>query len=510
MKKLLSSFGLYLLIPFQLSGQIYPPDITKVVWDGQVLRRYFLVGGDEFNEGGVDKNKWSNCYDWGRSLCTDNENEIQYYTDGANFEFNSPGKLSLVAKDDGIFERAIWYEDDYKILCDGGYNKRYFNYTSGMLFSKRKFRWGLFEINAKLPAGQGLFPAFWLFEYNKPAWKAASDEIDIFEAKGECPFFLHQDVHGVLSPPWTLSNSGGWTQFASPSNSNFTNTFNTIRVAWEHSGFIQWSVNQSVVYAIWPFTYQQYMTIIANVALGKHVGSTSGCPSPFQNGPSSNTIFPATMEVDWIRVWKPLDCVANKTITNYPSNLTDMDCITGSTVKIGALNGNVNIITFANGVDIAAINEINFEHETILEGDIYARIVLCPNFPQNQLLGENEEYIVENPNNVMAKNNNANTNTNTNTDLTIKSSSNPTVEDLKRIYVYPNPSSAVFNCVLSEDFDIDACNFKVFDIYGIEKDFSFEFEGNKLLLSLKEPSRGVYYLIINFKGDMWTHKIVKM
>jgi beta-glucanase (GH16 family) len=506
MKKVLLFLSLFFLIPIKLVGQIYPPDITKVVWDGQVLRRYFLIAGDEFNEGVVDKRKWSNSFDWGRSLCNDEtyENEIHYYTDGANFEFNTPGKLSLITKNDGILERAIPYEADSYILCDGGYNKRYFSYTSGMLFSKRKFKWGLFEINAKLPAGQGFWPAFWLFEHNTPTWKVDEDEIDIFEAKGECPLFLHQDVHGVYNPPWTDDILGGWSQFSSSSNSNFTNSFNTMRVVWETSGFLQWSVNQSIVYAIWPFTYQQYMTVIANVALGKHIGSTSGCPSPFEDGPNSNTSFPAAMEIDWIRVWKQLDCVANRIITSYPSNLTDMDCITGLTVTIGALNSSVDIITFNNGVDIAAINEINFENETILEGDVYARIVSCPNFPQNHLLVENEEYIVEDPINTTVKN------IKTNTDLTIHNNSNPIINPSNKLNVYPNPSSSVFNCVLNDDFDIRECNFSVFDIIGNEIDFSFEIEGDKSVLSLNDASSGVYYLTINCKGEKWTQKIVKM
>src|SRR5262249_22772616 len=54
-----------------------------------------------------------------------------------------------------------------------------YQYTSGMLNTHNSFSqtYGLFEVNAKLPAGQGMWPAFWLLNENG-AWPP---ELDVME-----------------------------------------------------------------------------------------------------------------------------------------------------------------------------------------------------------------------------------------------------------------------------------------------------------------------------------------
>jgi beta-glucanase (GH16 family) len=60
---------------------------------------------------------------------------------------------------------------------------------SGAGFSQT---FGYFEIRAKLPAGPGLWPAFWLIANKDPK---ASAEIDIFEHYGVAPDIYHSVVH---------------------------------------------------------------------------------------------------------------------------------------------------------------------------------------------------------------------------------------------------------------------------------------------------------------------------
>lgn len=66
-------------------------------------------------------------------------------------------------------------------------------YMSGMLSTENSFsqRFGYFEMRAQLPAGQGLWPAFWMVA------KTQSEhiEIDIFEALGRDTGTIFQSVH---------------------------------------------------------------------------------------------------------------------------------------------------------------------------------------------------------------------------------------------------------------------------------------------------------------------------
>ena len=74
---------------------------------------------------------------------------------------------------------------------------RQFAYTSARLDTKDhlSFCYGKLVVRAKLPVGQGLWPAIWLLPQQQTygPWPA-SGEIDIMEAKGR----LHRQVSGTL------------------------------------------------------------------------------------------------------------------------------------------------------------------------------------------------------------------------------------------------------------------------------------------------------------------------
>ena len=118
---------------------------------------YSLLWADEFNGTSVDMNNWN--YNIGGEGWGNNEQE--YYTDkNATIE---EGNLVITGKAEQVGSNG---------------------YTSSRLTTKTKheFIYGKIEARIKIPAGQGLWPAFWMLGANIDAagWPVCG-EIDVME-----------------------------------------------------------------------------------------------------------------------------------------------------------------------------------------------------------------------------------------------------------------------------------------------------------------------------------------
>ncbi len=279
-------------IPPQANVNIDNPTLTvalnEEVDPGDTLT---LVFSDEFNDpAGLDPEKWfyetgdgteSGIPGWGN-------NELQYYLpDNARLE---GGSLVITAAEEQTVARP------------GGGATQIFNYTSARINTRDRFafRYGRIEARMKLPAGQGMWPAFWLLSQDSPygSW-AASGEIDVMEAVnlgGVGGNNVFGTIHYGDFFPGNLFTGENYTVPTS-----VTDEFHVYALEWDATE-IRWYVDD-VLYAVqnsWfstqgpfpaPFDHQFY--IIFNVAVGGNL------PGP----PNAGTVFPATMEVDWVRVY---------------------------------------------------------------------------------------------------------------------------------------------------------------------------------------------------------------
>jgi beta-glucanase (GH16 family) len=160
-----------------------------------------------------------------------------------------------------------------------------YDYSSGEINSYSSFTqlYGYFEMSAKLPAGQGLWPAFWLL----PADGSWPPEIDIMEVLGHDITTLHNAVH--------YNGRGGrhMSLGSSTQVDDLSQDFHTFGVNWQ-ADYITWYFDGEQVYqAATPAGLNKPMYMIANLAVG---GNWPGSPD-------SSTVFPAEYQIDYIRVY---------------------------------------------------------------------------------------------------------------------------------------------------------------------------------------------------------------
>jgi beta-glucanase (GH16 family) len=214
--------------------------------------RWNLTFNDEFTGSHPTLRRWSTCYDW---ACTNaGNNELERY-EKKNVTF-SEGALRLTARAQGAQGKP---------------------YTSGMIQSNHRyvFRYGFAEIRAKVPAGTGLWSAFWLLPSNKQ-WPP---EIDVVEIYGSQPRLASMTLHDL--------NQVTQQSFNGP---NYSNGYHTFGVDWE-PGSISWYIDgilrQRVIASI-----DTPMYLLADLAV-----QGADPPTPL-------TPFPSAMAIQWIRVWQ--------------------------------------------------------------------------------------------------------------------------------------------------------------------------------------------------------------
>ncbi|MES1216454.1 MAG: glycoside hydrolase family 16 protein [Bacteroidota bacterium] len=230
------------------------------------------VWADEFTtDGAPDAAKWTfetGGNGWGN-------NELEYYTNGTNAIVQN-GALNITAKKESFGGR---------------------NYTSSRMITKNKGDWkyGRFEIKAKIPKGVGTWPAIWLLATDNVygGWPN-SGEIDIMEHVGFDPYKIHFTVHNK-------TYNGGNGRGAERVISTAFDAFHVYRCDWGPGGirgFIdgeQYFEYPNTYFSSDQWPYDQKFFMILNIAVGGNWGGLQGV---------DDTSFPASMEIDYVRVYK--------------------------------------------------------------------------------------------------------------------------------------------------------------------------------------------------------------
>lgn len=316
-----------------------------------------LIWQDEFSGTVLDTNKWNyetgyyigndpNSWGWGNA-------ELEHYTNSTQNVFVQDGKLNIRALNDP----KSFPQDP----------SRYALYSSGKINTKDhlSFQYGRVDIRAKLPTGNGVWPALWMLPKDSAygAW-AASGEIDIMEAKGRLPGTTSGAVH--FGGQWPVNRYiAGEYHFSE--GQTFANDYHVYTMIWEEDN-IKWYVDGQFFFKVsrdqWysvaapnnpnaPFDQPFY--IIMNLAIGGHFDGGLA-PSPSD--------IPATMLVDYVRVYKENggQNPTNVPVTGVTLNQSTAQLQVGQSVQLNATvapsNATNKQVTWSvSGASIASVNQ---------------------------------------------------------------------------------------------------------------------------------------------------------
>ena len=243
---------------------------------------WLLTWSDEFNEPNgspPDPAKWTvenGGHGWGND-------ELECYTSRPQNVHQENGNLVIEAFKEGFTG------------SDGKLRK----YTSGRLKSHGHFSqlYGRFEARIQIPAGKGMWPAFWMLgdDFSTVGWPACG-EIDVMENTGDAePAIVHGSMHG---PGYSSTNP--LTATYTLPQGHFSDGFHVFAVEWAPKvvhffvdGNLYATKTPSDLPAGKPWVFDHPFFLVLNLAVG---GKMPGSPD-------DSTPFPQRMLVDYVRVY---------------------------------------------------------------------------------------------------------------------------------------------------------------------------------------------------------------
>lgn len=206
--------------------------------------------------------------------------ELQTYTaEPDNVDLDGRGFLRIRARRD----------------LDGGW-------TSARITTQDKqvFRYGRIEARVLVPAGKGLWPAFWMLgaDIGEVSWPNCG-EIDILEARGQEPEVLFGTVHG---PGYAGADSVGGTLVHA--DGPLSEDFHDVAVAWDPN-HVAWFLDGVPFHTVTPgdlppgavWVFDRDFFLLLNLAVGGTFLGPGG-------GPDETTPDVAVLGVDHVRVYE--------------------------------------------------------------------------------------------------------------------------------------------------------------------------------------------------------------
>jgi beta-glucanase (GH16 family) len=249
---------------------------------------YGLLWSDEFNGTALDNTLWTN--DVGTGVMGWGNQELEYYTDGTNLQFDGSA-VAMIAKAEAM----------------GGQN-----YTSARFTSQGKkfFTYGYVECKMKAAKGRGLWNAVWMLgeDFQNPNVPGTSTpwpqcgEVELYEQRTGTQQYegCTGDNYFIATCHYAANGTGG-AVYNSKSKCNaacLCDDYHIYAVQWDEQNFTYYF--DGVEFWQFPITasfltcFHGDMFMLFNMAVGGN----------YQGNNIDAATFPATMYVDYIRVYQ--------------------------------------------------------------------------------------------------------------------------------------------------------------------------------------------------------------
>lgn len=225
-----------------------------------ILKSRELTFSDEFDNDRLDTKKWLTNYYWGEKLLKDRysvESDLQAYTERENFEIRS-SVLRINTKQQKTTGK-VW-------SAKHGFETKEFNYTSGLINSGNSFRqkYGIFSAKIRL-GNPNAKNALWMLA------DKITPHIDICRTSAGKVWFDYFSPRG--------------NSYKTSVGSRYSNDYFIYTLEWTADKLV-WKINNTEVFTQTSDVPQEPMYVLLAGGLDKPVNGM------------------ATMEVDWVRVYK--------------------------------------------------------------------------------------------------------------------------------------------------------------------------------------------------------------
>lgn len=154
-----------------------------------------------------------------------------------------------ISEDNGVLSLSINYHPKTFVINGEEITS---NYGTGIIVSETDFSFGTFEVEAMLPGGTGMWPAFWL--YSSDDWPP---EIDVFEGYSRDSNYVNNTCLGRIKkykllscihfrPEWNIKSGEPMSALTSYYNGNPSETWNLYGLIWTPDK-LEFTINKNVV-----------------------------------------------------------------------------------------------------------------------------------------------------------------------------------------------------------------------------------------------------------------------